>query len=110
MLYGVSPFSNTVGEEERLRPVMTLRTQLSAVKRVPKGGRVGYGGTWQCPESMLLGVAAIGYGDGYPRHLPSGTPVLLNGTKSHRPGRRKADTTTCGEAGDAMHTYRALSQ
>ena len=94
MLYGVSPFSNTVGEEERLRPVMTLRTQLSAVKRVPKGGRVGYGGTWQCPESMLLGVAAIGYGDGYPRHLPSGTPVLLNGRRVALVGRVSMDMVT----------------
>ena len=66
----------------------------SAVKRVPKGGQVGYGGTWRCPESMLLGVAAIGYGDGYPRHLPSGTPVLLNGRRVALVGRVSMDMIT----------------
>lgn len=94
MLYGVSPFRDSVGADEGLRPVMTLRTRLSAVNRVSKGGLVGYGGGWRCPEDMLLGVAAIGYGDGYPRHLQSGTPVLLNGRRVPLVGRVSMDMIT----------------
>lgn len=79
MLYGASPFVGRTAQQEDLQPVMTLTTRLIAVNRLRKGDAVGYGGTWVCPEDMPVGIAAIGYGDGYPRHAPSGTPVLVNG-------------------------------
>lgn len=94
MLYGVSPFVDSIGADEGLRPVMTLRTRLSAVNSVPRGEVVGYGGRWRCPEDMLVGVAAIGYGDGYPRHLRNGTPVLLNGRLVPLVGRVSMDMVT----------------
>lgn len=91
MLYGVSPFTNSVGEQHDLRPAMTLRSQLIAVNRFNAGEPIGYGGSWRCPETMPVGVVAIGYGDGYPRHAPSGTPVLLHGKRVPIVGRVSMD-------------------
>jgi alanine racemase len=91
MLYGASPFVDSLADEEGLQAVMTLCTRLIAVKRVGRGEPVGYGGTWICPEEMIVGVAAIGYGDGYPRHAPSGTPALVNGREVAVIGRVSMD-------------------
>jgi alanine racemase len=91
MLYGASPFVDSTALEEGLRPVMTLTTRLIAVKQLQRGDRVGYSGTWQCPEDMPLGIAAIGYGDGYPRHAPSATPVLVEGRRVGLAGRVSMD-------------------
>jgi len=79
MLYGASPFGNSLGTEEGLQPVMHLRSALISVKHYQAGDALGYGATWRCPENMPVGIVAIGYGDGYPRHVPSGTPVWVNG-------------------------------
>ena len=59
-----------------------------------KGERVGYAGVWECPEDMNVGVAAIGYGDGYPRHAGAGTPVLVNGVRASLVGRVSMDLVT----------------
>lgn len=91
MLYGASPFVDSLAADEGLRPVMTFHTRLMAIKRLRQGEPVGYGGTWRCPEDMDVGVAAAGYGDGYPRHAPSGTPVLLNGREAPLIGRVSMD-------------------
>jgi alanine racemase len=91
MLYGVSPFLNEVGSERGLLPVMTLEARLIARRRLRRGDRVGYGGSYVCPEDMPGGVVAIGYGDGYPRHAPSGTPVLVNGRRVPLIGRVSMD-------------------
>ncbi len=94
MLYGVSPFPGRHGAEYGLRPVMTLQARIMAIKPLRKGDRVGYGGTWQCPEDMLLGVVGIGYGDGYPRSIKNGTPVLVNGVRCAVVGRVSMDMIT----------------
>ena len=91
MLYGASPFLDSLGPEEGLRPAMTLSTRLISVKRLRKGEPVGYSCTWTCPEDMDVGIAAIGYGDGYPRHAPTGTPVLVNGRDAVLIGRVSMD-------------------
>jgi len=78
MLYGVSPFIDSTAKEFNLHPVMTLKSKLIAVRHQKKGDAIGYGSAWICPEDMLVGVVAIGYGDGYPRHAESGTPTLIN--------------------------------
>ncbi len=93
-LYGVSAVEGKTGADFDLRPAMTLSTRLIAVNRIARGERVGYAGTWTCPEDMPIGVAAIGYGDGYPRHVPSGTPVLLNGRSVPIIGRVSMDLMT----------------
>ncbi|MGY4516150.1 alanine racemase [Lysobacter sp. HA18] len=93
-LYGISVVDGRTGEDFGLRPAMTLSTRLIAVNRVCKGGRIGYAGTWECPEDMDVGVAAIGYGDGYPRAAPAGTPVLVGGHRTQVIGRISMDLMT----------------
>ncbi|MEO6365522.1 MAG: alanine racemase, partial [Luteimonas sp.] len=93
-LYGVSAVEGKTGEDFGLRPAMTLSTRLLAVNRIRQGERIGYGATWQCPEDMPVGVAAIGYGDGYPRRAPAGTPVMVNGRQADIIGRVSMDLMT----------------
>jgi len=94
MLYGISPFGDDTGVDHDLRPVMTLLTRMLAVKRVARGGAIGYGGTFTAPEDMPVGAAAAGYADGYPRHTPGGTPVLVKGVPVPLVGRVSMDTVT----------------
>lgn len=91
MLYGVSPFNGASAAQDGLQPVMTLSTRLIAVNYLQQGDAVGYGGSWVCPQAMPVGVAAIGYGDGYPRHAAPGTPVLVNGRRVPLIGRVSMD-------------------
>jgi len=91
MLYGVTPFNEGTGLDYDLKPVMTLSSELIAVNYFRKGSKIGYGGTFTCPEDMPVGVVAIGYGDGYPRHAKSGTPVLVNGLRTQLIGRVSMD-------------------
>lgn len=91
MLYGSSPFPEADGSDLNLRPAMTLRTRLIAVQRRRRGDAIGYGAGYRCPEDMPVGVAAVGYGDGYPRHAPAGTPVLVNGQRAALIGRVSMD-------------------
>jgi alanine racemase len=93
-LYGISVVDGRTGGDFGLRSAMTLSTRLIAVNRVCKGGRIGYAGTWECPEDMDVGVAAIGYGDGYPRAAPAGTPVLVGGHRTQLIGRVSMDLMT----------------
>ncbi len=94
MLYGISPFSNTIGLDLGLEPVMSLYSKLIAVKPVIKGETVGYGNSWLCKKDTTIGIAAIGYGDGYPRHAKQGTPLLVNGQRVPLIGRVSMDTIT----------------
>ncbi len=91
MLYGSSPIQTKTAEELGLQAVMTLKSTLIAVKECKKGETVGYGADWTCPEDMRIGVACIGYGDGYPRHVPPGTPVLINNQRAAIAGRVSMD-------------------
>jgi alanine racemase len=93
-LYGISVVAGRIGADFGFRPAMTLSTRLIAVNRVACGDDVGYAGTWRAPEDMSVGVAAIGYGDGYPRHAGSGTPVLVNGARAAIIGRVSMDLVT----------------
>ena len=90
-LYGMSVVAGTTGADFGLRPAMTLATRLIAINPVRRGEHVGYSATWTCPEDMPVGVAAIGYGDGYPRAAPSGTPVRVNGQPAQVIGRVSMD-------------------
>ncbi len=92
MLYGVSPFPQATQIAQDLLPVMTLRAKLIAIRHLPAGAEVGYNSIWTCPEAMPVGVAAVGYADGYPRYIPSqGTPVLVNGQQAQIIGRISMD-------------------
>lgn len=77
--YGASPLPNQDGRALGLQPAMTLKSSLIAVREHKAGEPVGYNAMWISERDTRLGVVAIGYGDGYPRNAPSGTPVLING-------------------------------
>ncbi|MCC5856976.1 MAG: alanine racemase [Ectothiorhodospiraceae bacterium] len=94
MLYGANPFVDGHRPCPDLRPAMTLRSRLIAINRVAAGETVGYGATFRCPEDMPVGVVAIGYGDGYPRHADTGTPILVNGIETQVIGRVSMDMLT----------------
>lgn len=92
ILYGVSPLENqSTGEDFGCQPVMSLISSLIAVREHKAGEPVGYGGTWISERDTCLGVVAMGYGDGYPRAAPSGTPVLVNGREVTIVGRVAMD-------------------
>lgn len=91
LLYGASPFAGTIGPDYGLRPVMTLHSHVIAVKKLEVGEHVGYSGTWVAQRPTRLAVAAVGYGDGYPRSLASGSPVLMNGQRAPLAGRVSMD-------------------
>jgi alanine racemase len=94
LLYGLSVIDGKSGADLGFAPAMTLSTKLIAINRVAKGERIGYAATYECPEDMPIGVAAIGYGDGYPRSAPSGTPVLVNAQRAALVGRVSMDLIT----------------
>ena len=91
MLYGSSPLRGRTAQSLDLQPVMTLSTKLIAVNARKQGDTIGYGADWSCPVDMPIGVAAIGYGDGYPRHAPSGAPLRVNGHAATLAGRVSMD-------------------
>ncbi|MBV7406515.1 alanine racemase [Enterobacter sp. ENT03] len=92
ILYGVSPLDHKPwGPDFGFLPVMSLTSNLIAVREHKAGEPVGYGGTWVSERDTRLGVVAMGYGDGYPRGAPSGTPVLVNGREVPVVGRVAMD-------------------
>ncbi|MBI3140757.1 MAG: alanine racemase [Rhodocyclales bacterium] len=92
MLYGASPYPDLASAEELgLRPAMTLSSELIAVHELQPGERVGYGGLFTAAAPMRVGTVACGYADGYPRHAPTGTPVLVAGRCTRTLGRVSMD-------------------
>jgi len=92
MLYGASPFpARQSAESLNLKPVMTLASELIGVRDLKAGDRVGYGGTFVAEQPMCIGIVACGYADGYPRHAPTGTPVLVAGQRTRTLGRVSMD-------------------
>lgn len=96
MLYGVSPLSEHDKQafDYHIEPVMTLYSSLIAIRDIKAGESVGYGAAWICEQDTRIGVVAIGYGDGYPRHAKNGCPVLVNGRVVPLIGRVSMDMIT----------------
>ena len=94
MLYGGAPLLAVAAAEHQLKPVMTLRSRVIAVHPLAAHEPLGYGGSWRSACATRIAVVAIGYGDGYPRHAPSGTPVLINGQRYPLVGRVSMDLIT----------------
>jgi alanine racemase len=91
MLYGCSPFADWSAADIGLRPAMTLRSEVIAVQNLVQGERIGYGFSYEAKQDMIIGIVACGYADGYPRHAPSGTPVLVGGRRTCTVGRVSMD-------------------
>jgi len=94
MLYGNSPMALEHPNAQGLRPVMTLVSSVTALRQVATGDTVGYGATWQAQRPTRIATVTIGYGDGYPRLAPTGTPVLVNGQRATLAGRVSMDMIT----------------
>jgi len=94
MLYGATPFAKRCAQSLGLVPAMTLRSRIIAVQAIERGDAVGYGATFRAPHPMRIGVVACGYADGYPRHAPNGTPVLVDGRRVPMAGRVSMDMLT----------------
>jgi alanine racemase len=90
-LYGVSPFAGKRGAQFGLRPAMTLESTVIAVREIATGERVGYGGVWRAQRPSRLAIVAAGYGDGLPRSIPSGAPVLIGGERAPLAGAVSMD-------------------
>ncbi|WP_454831809.1 alanine racemase [Pseudoxanthomonas wuyuanensis] len=94
MLYGATPFPAAHPQADRLRPVMTLESQIIAVRELPSGEPIGYGGRFVTRKPSRIGVVALGYADGYPQFAPDDTPVAIAGKPGHLIGRVSMDMLT----------------
>jgi alanine racemase len=91
MLYGASPFAEISAAALGLKPAMSLTAQIIALHEVPAGEGVGYGATWVAQRPSRVATVSCGYADGYPRHAPSGTPVVVRGQRVPLAGRVSMD-------------------
>lgn len=93
MLYGGTPGAKTA-QEFGLQPAMTLTSEIIGTQDLVAGDAVGYGSRFITEQPMRIGVVACGYADGYPRHAPNGTPILVDGVKTRIVGRVSMDMIT----------------
>jgi alanine racemase len=94
-LYGAAPdFPQHSITDWDLQPTMSLRSQIIAIQNLQAGDAVGYGSAFRADKAMRIGVVACGYADGYPRHCPTGTPILVNGVRTRTVGRISMDMVT----------------
>ena len=77
MLYGASPFEDISAKKLDVKPVMSLVSEIIALQDLKTGQAVGYGNNFIAKKDMRIGIVACGYGDGYPRHAKTGTPILV---------------------------------
>ena len=91
MLYGASPFADVSAQQLGLKPAMTLTSRIIATQDLRAGDEVGYGATFRAGHAMRIGIVACGYADGYPRHAPNGTPLLVDGQLTRTVGRVSMD-------------------
>ncbi|MDQ3186697.1 MAG: alanine racemase [Pseudomonadota bacterium] len=91
MLYGASPFTDRTATELNLHAAMTVSSRLIAIQTLKSGDGVGYGHVFRTDRPMRVGIVAGGYADGYPRHAPVGTPVLVHGRRTRLIARVSMD-------------------
>ena len=93
MLYGGTPGGRSA-QDYGLRPTMTLRSEIIGIQQLRPGDTVGYGSRFVAEKETAIGVVACGYADGYPRHAPHGTPVIVDGVRTTLVGRVSMDMMT----------------
>jgi alanine racemase len=93
-LYGATPFAERTAQALGVQPAMALTSELIAIQDLQRGDTIGYGATFRAERALRVGVVACGYADGYPRHAPSGTPVLVGGLRAKTAGRVSMDMLT----------------
>lgn len=90
-IYGLSPFEGRSAAELGLRPAMTLRAAVAAVRRVPAGTGVSYGYAYRTPAETTLALVPAGYADGVPRQASDAGPVSIGGRRYRVAGRIAMD-------------------
>jgi alanine racemase len=90
MLYGATPGVKTAAEFG-LKPAMTLTSEIIGIQDIVAGDTVGYGSGFVADKPMRIGIVACGYADGYPRHAPTGTPIVIDGVRTRTVGRVSMD-------------------
>ena len=90
-LYGLSPFADRSSADLGLRPAMTLRGSIAAVRRVPAGQGVSYGYDYRTDRETTLALGPLGYADGVPRQASGSGPVMINGVRFTVAGRIAMD-------------------
>jgi alanine racemase len=90
-IYGLSPFADRTSAELGLRPAMTLRAAVAAVRRVPAGTGVSYGYDHRAERETTLALVPLGYADGVPRQASGRGPVRINGHLATVAGRIAMD-------------------
>ena len=104
-LYGSAPdFPERSIAQWDLQPTMSLRSRIIGTQDLQTGDTVGYGSSFTAEAAMRIGIVACGYADGYPRHCPTGTPVLVGGVRTRTLGRVSmdmiaVDLTPCTDSG-----------
>jgi alanine racemase len=99
-LYGLSPFADRTSADLGLRPAMTLRGAVAAVRRVPAGKGVSYGYDYRTERDTTLALVPLGYADGVPRHASGAGPVSIGGRRFTVAGRIAMDQFVV-DVGDA---------
>ncbi|KAA9135521.1 alanine racemase [Microbacterium caowuchunii] len=99
-IYGLSPFADRSSADLGLRPAMTLRAAVAAVRRVPAGQGVSYGYTHRTARETTLALVPLGYADGIPRQASGAGPVVIGGRRYRVAGRIAMDQFVV-DVGDA---------
>lgn len=105
ILYGASPsgqWQDIAGTG--LKPAMSLSSEIIGIQQLRPGAGVGYGYRYHASAEQRIGIVACGYADGYPRHAPTGTPVVIDGIRTQTIGAISmdmmvVDLTPCAQAG-----------
>jgi alanine racemase len=95
VLYGLGGDVLPAGiPKPRLRPVMSVRTRIAHLKKMPPGETIGYGRTFKTRSESLIATIPIGYQDGYSRTLSNVGRAIIRGTYAQVVGRISMDWTT----------------
>ena len=102
-IYGIPPFGDgTTAAELGLRPAMTLRGRVAAVRRIDAGTGVSYGHAWRAHRPTTLALVPLGYADGIPRQASDRAEVLLGGARRRVAGRIAMDQFLVDVGDDAV--------
>ena len=90
LLYGLLPYK---GAEKALlvKPVLSLKTKIVFLKKVPPGRRISYGGTFVTKRDSWIATLPVGYADGYSRFFSNQGEVLIKGKRAPVIGRVTMD-------------------
>lgn len=94
MMYGASPFDVPQEFASQLKPAMSFTTEVIALREVPVNETVGYAASFTCDKPRMIATIAIGYADGYDRHIGNGSPIIVAGQTAKIAGRVSMDMVT----------------